>query len=174
MILDNLSLFYLIFGLSNKNNFLDFLMILGAEYVIYLALILIFIIAFRGGLIERKSLILALLSLPLVVIIIKLIHLFYVEPRPFIDSNISPLITHQADASFPSRHASIMSALTFPYIFLKSKWATLLIFLTIWVGISRIYVGVHYPSDILGGILVGFVSAVTAKKIAALLRAKLF
>lgn len=150
-------------------------MIFGAEYVIYLTLILIFIasIPSRGGLKERKSLILFLVSLPIVILIIKTIHIFIFEQRPFIEQDIIPLISHKADASFPSRHTSIMSAIAFSYTFFKSRWSLLLLLLTAWVGISRVYVGVHYPIDILGGLGVGFIAVLIARQIVKFLKAKL-
>lgn len=148
-------------------------MIFGAEYVIYLTLILIFIASIRGGLKERKSLILFLVSLPIVILIIKTVHIFIFEQRPFIEQDLIPLISHKADASFPSRHTSIMSAIAFSYTFFKSRSSLLLLLLTAWVGISRVYVGVHYPVDVLGGLVVGFVSVVVAKQIIKLLKDKL-
>lgn len=171
--MDNTSLFFLIFGLNKHSNFADNFMIFGAEYLIYLIFILLFFFAFKGGVPERKALLLSLISMPIVVILIKLIHIFIVTPRPFVDNEILPLINYYSDASFPSRHTSIMSAAAFSYVLTKSRWAILFILLMVWVGISRIYVGVHYPLDILGGILIGFVSILIARKIAKLLGKKL-
>ena len=168
--MDNLGLFYLIFGTNNKNNILDQLMIFGAEYLIILAFILIFLIAFKGKTKERKALILALFSLPILVIIIKFIHLFFYEPRPYVTLDISPLIAHEENASFPSRHITIMSAIAFSYIYFKSKWSPLFLFFLLWVGISRVYVGVHYPLDIIGGIIVGIISVLLAKQIVQFLK----
>ncbi len=172
--MDNLSLFLFVFGANSQSEFLDFVMIFGAEYVIYLTLILIFAVAFRGRVSERKALILALFSLPILVIIIKVIHLFFYESRPFINLNISPLIPHTDDASFPSRHTTIMSAIAFAYVYLKSKWSPLFLILLLWVGISRIYVGVHYPLDIIGGVLVGIISVATAIQIINLINIRFF
>lgn len=160
--MDNLSLF-----------FLDQLMIFGAEYVIYLTFVFIFILTIKGGFRERKALLLSLICIPVVILIIKIIHLFFFEPRPFIIHDISPLVVHNADASFPSRHASIMSVIAFSYVYFKSKWSPLFIFLLFWVGISRVYVGVHYPLDILGGVLVGIISLIIAKQIVKFLKIKL-
>lgn len=152
---------------------MDQIMIFGAEYVIYLTFILIFIAAIKGQVNERKSLILFLFSLPLLILLIKIIHLFIFEQRPFVEQDIIPLVEHVDDASFPSRHTSIMAAIAFSFIFFKSYWYLLLILLTIWVGVSRVYVGVHYPIDILGGFIVGLVSVVLAWQIIKLLKAKL-
>lgn len=159
--------------MDNTSLFMDNLMIFGAEYVIYLTLILVFIISLKGGVKERKSLILFLVSLPIIILIIKTIHLFYFEQRPFVEQDLIPLVSHKADASFPSRHASIMVAIAFSYIFFKSRWYILLILLAIWVGVSRVYVGVHYPIDILGALVVGFVAVLVSRQIIRLLKARL-
>lgn len=134
-------------------------MIFGARFIIYLTFILMFVLAFKGGVKEKKALVLAVLSIPILVLIIKTIHIFYFETRPFVNLQFDPLINATEDASFPSRHTSIMAALAFAYLYFKSKWAPLFLLLLIWVGVSRIYVGVHYPIDIIGGFLVGIIAA---------------
>lgn len=157
--MDNISLFFLVFGLSNHSDFVDSLMIFGARFLIYSTFLLVFISAFKGRSKEKKALILAFLAIPIVVLLIKFIHIFFIEPRPFVNFHFSPLLDTEPDASFPSRHAGVMSAIAFSYTYLKSRWAPLFLFLMLWVGISRIYVGVHYPLDILGGFLVGIIAA---------------
>lgn len=164
--MDNFGLFLLIFSTSNKNEFLDFLMIFGAEYLIYAAFILIFVLAIKGSVKEKKALILATLSIPIVVVLIKIIHLFLFEPRPFITHDISPLISYtREDASFPSRHTALMFTLAFSYFFYQSKWKFYFFIMALWVGLSRIYVGVHYPLDIIGGIITALISVFIAWKI---------
>lgn len=172
--MDNLALFLFIFGAGNQSKILDFVMIFGAEYVIHLTLILIFAVALKGRVSERKALILTLFSLPVLIIIIKIIHLFFYEPRPFITLDISPLVSHKDDASFPSRHTTIMSTIAFSYVYLKSKWSFLFLILLFWVGVSRIYVGLHYPLDIIGGVLVGIISVASALQIIKLIKFRFF
>lgn len=107
------------------------------------------------------------------------------EPRPFIGHRVHLLITHAADASFPSDHAAwsfaVVGMLLFallppasallrkrPGIPPESSFASLrmpgLLFLAsllmaCLIGVARIYVGVHYPGDILGGTLDGLLAA---------------
>lgn len=172
--MDNLTLFYLIFGLGNKNQLLDYLMIFGADLLIYLMFILAIIFTIKGKIGERKAFILFLISFPILVLIIKIIHLFYFLPRPFIENGITPLIDYKkVDASFPSRHTSVAFIMALSYFYYKSKWAPILLLFAIWIGISRIYVGVHYPFDILGGIIVSIVSLALAKQVAKLTKIKL-
>lgn len=171
--MDNIAIFFLIFGLSNQHLMLDYLMIFGAEYVIYLTLLLIFIISIKGKVEERKSLILFLVSLPIIIVLIKIIHIFIFEQRPYVTEDIIPLISHKADASFPSRHTSVMAAIAFSYIFFKSRWYPLLLILNAWVGVARVYVGVHYPFDILGGFIVGLFSVILGRQVMKILKTKL-
>ena len=171
--MDNLTLFFLAFGLSNKNPFLDQLMIFGAEYVIYITLALMFILAFKSGTKEKKAFLLAIFSLPVVVILIKIIHLFIFEPRPFLTFDISPIIAHDTSSSFPSRHASLMAAFALAYIIYKPRWGLVFLLLMLWVGVARIYVGVHYPLDILGGVIVGFLSVLLTRQMIKILKGRL-
>lgn len=171
--MDNNIIFFSIFNLSQKWPILDQFMIFSTNYVIYLSFFTIFLIAFKGKAKERKTLILILLSLPLAILVIKFIHLFINEPRPFVTFNFVPLADNNPDPSFPSRHATIMAVIAFTYTYFKSKWAGLFLALMILVGISRIFVGVHYPLDVLGGFTVGGISVALAIFSVNLFKAKI-
>lgn len=134
------------------------LMVFGATYLIYLAFILGLLLTLKGGIRERKAFLLILIGFPIAILLIKFIHLFYFEPRPFITLHFTPIIAAAADASFPSRHATIAAVIAFSYTYFKSKWALLFLPVMVWIGSSRIYVGVHYPLDIIGGFAVGGVA----------------
>ncbi|MFN7171613.1 MAG: phosphatase PAP2 family protein [Fimbriimonadaceae bacterium] len=85
--------------------------------------------------------------------------------RPSNYSWASPLEGTFGNSSFPSGHATTAMAVAFMAIFLT--WGTRKAYLG-WivmgwaaiVAYSRIYVGVHYPLDIVGGICLGFICAV--------------
>src|SRR3989338_8746396 len=146
----NNDLFFLIFNLNRLSPILDKLMVFGAEYLIYLTIGLMFILIFRGGKKEKKAALFAIVAIPIAIILIKITHIFFYEPRPFVTFHFSPVLDKTADASFPSRHATIMSVIAFAYVYLKSKWKLLFLSFMLFVGISRIFIGVHYPLDILG------------------------
>lgn len=156
--MDNVALFFLIFELKNKSPLLDSLMIFGAEYLIYAIFALIFILALKGGGKEKKALLLTILGLGIAFVLVKAIRLFFPTQRPFEVFNFTPLIDRLDYPSFPSAHTTIMSVVTFAYIYYRVKIATVLPFLLLWVGIARVYTGVHYPLDIVGGIVAGLIS----------------
>ena len=156
--MDNVSLFFQIFNLNGHFWVLDQLMIFGSTYLIYLTFLFILFLGFKGGTKAKKAFLLILLGIPIAVLLIKVIHLFLYEPRPFVNFHFLPVVAEAADASFPSRHATIASVIAFSYTYFKSKWSTLFLLIMAWIGLSRIYVGVHYPLDIIGGFLVGVIS----------------
>lgn len=171
--MDNVNLFFFIYNLSHHFQFLNSLMIFITQYVVYLAVLLMVVLVIKGKTQERKAVLLAILALPIAILLIKVIHIFYIEPRPFVSFHFLPLADNTPDASFPSRHATIMAVIAFAYTFFKSKWSALFLLLMIAVGISRIYVGVHYPLDVIGGFLVGIIALVIAFSISKVL-AKIF
>ena len=90
------------------------------------------------------------------------------RPRPFVvNEAIVPLVGGVSPyRSFPSGH----SGGSFAAMLALSKWVPKktgipAIILASMVALSRLYVGVHYPTDILGGFVVGLVSSIVAYRI---------
>jgi undecaprenyl-diphosphatase len=94
-------------------------------------------------------------------IIEKTVGFLWFRPRPFVDlTDVIKLIDKSAlDPSFPSGHASIAFALAFGLLLHNRKWGAFMLALAALVGFSRVWVGVHYPLDVIGGLLVGLVAA---------------
>lgn len=154
----NTNLFFTIFNLAHKSAILDKIMVFGAADLIYIVIFIILILAFFNKFKSRKSLLLLIISFGIAFILMKITEHFYYHPRPFIAFNIRPLITHAPDTSFPSGHTTLISVIFFSFWYYQSRlWPYFLISL-LWIGLARIFVGVHFPFDILGGIVYGFVS----------------
>ncbi|GAF06145.1 phosphatase PAP2 family protein [Paenibacillus pini] len=60
-----------------------------------------------------------------------------------------------SDHSFPSGHTTAAFSLALPFIMAHPEWAALFLPLSLIVGFSRIYLGLHYPSDVLAGAVIG-------------------
>ena len=82
--------------------------------------------------------------------------------RPFIAHEQVHLLIEKSglDKSFPSDHTSLAFALATILYMNNRKWGIAAYVLALFIGIGRIYVGVHYPTDILGCIVVGTLSGV--------------
>ncbi|MET8043303.1 phosphatase PAP2 family protein [Micromonospora sp. NPDC005215] len=70
--------------------------------------------------------------------------------RPFQSHHVHQLIPHDPGVSLPSDHATAAFTLAFGvYAFLNHRWGVILAAAALTVGIARVWVGVHYPGDIL-------------------------
>lgn len=90
-----------------------------------------------------------------------LVSLVYFRPRPFVDLvGVHLLITKEAtEKSFPSDHAALAFALAVAVFLAHRRWGIVFLVLATLVAIGRVFVGVHYPSDVIVGAVVGSVWA---------------
>jgi undecaprenyl-diphosphatase len=96
------------------------------------------------------------LSVGISMLIVHLIQIWYVEPRPFIAlADVHQLVPHSADASFPSDHVTATAAATGPFVWSRARLGVLLLAGALLIAIARVYVGVHYPFDVLAGLVIG-------------------
>ena len=91
-------------------------------------------------------------------LVTEVIRFFYHHERPFSFYGFVPLIS-EAGWSFPSGHAAWFFAMAMTVWFINRKWGAWFFIFAIVNGIARVYVGVHWPLDIVGGAVVGILSA---------------
>ena len=109
----------------------------------------------------QRAVLSAIVSLGLANLFVLVINDYYYRERPFLAHDITLLFYAPTDSSFPANPAALSFALAFS-IWLKVKITGryLFVFSAIWC-ISRIYAGIFFPSDIVGGAVVGITASLT-------------
>ena len=162
----NVATFILINQYAGKSSLLDVALIGFAEAMPYI-FILIIIYLWFGGCTERKqSSFNSGLSVLLSMLTSYVISLFYYHSRPFVENLGTQLVEHAPDSSFPSDHTTFIFSISVMLLFNKSTRVigSILCFLSFISGLSRVFVGVHFPLDIFGAILVAIFSSVVVFK----------
>jgi len=159
--------FHLING-SLRNPIFDLLMPFVSNkwnFAIPVAVLLIYVLLFR----PRRARLVVIFAIAVILLTDATSHILkdlFQRPRPF-----HPLgdATHLVSFSFPSNHASNMFALATFLSYNYSRSGLLCFPLAALVGYSRIYVGSHYPFDVLGGalwgVLIGLLGAAAVQRL---------
>ncbi len=169
----DLSLFRLFNSLVGKNHLVDLFLIFCAEYILHVIGLGVVIFIAWSFLPRQKSsrkynlffVFYALLSASVSrFFITELIRLFYYRPRPFVVfPAMVQLVAHDTAGSFPSGHATFLFALATAVFFRYRKTGILLFLAAFLVGVGRVATGLHWPTDIVGGALIGILTAVSLR-----------
>lgn len=155
----DLSMFGFLHDVSGQSAWADTVIIFLGEYLAYVVLLAVLVAALRsyraGKMGEALTYATAVVSgLVARVVVAGGIRYFYHRPRPFAALNLPHLLT-ETSYSFPSGHAIFFFALAAGVFSTNKRFGAWLYVVAILIGLGRIAAGVHYPSDILGGAILG-------------------
>jgi undecaprenyl-diphosphatase len=151
--------FQMINNLARTVSFLNPLMRVLAgktEYLFFLGIIIYWFTRIKQN---RRMVATALLSACIAFSISGVLAHFFYRDRPFVTHTVQQLIDHAVNASFPSDHAIGAFVIATSIWLFRKREGTLWLVLAACIGFSRIWTGVHYPSDVLAGTLIGITSA---------------
>ncbi|MFD4524980.1 phosphatase PAP2 family protein [Streptomyces sp. NPDC058470] len=95
---------------------------------------------------------------------------FVARPRPFVDHrDLDVLVSGKTDYSFVSDHATLTTAVAVGLFVAHRKFGLVGIGLALVEGFCRVYMGVHYPTDVIGGFALGTAVALLLSPLAMLL-----
>lgn len=108
---------------------------------------------------NQETVLMAIVSLVTANLLLRLCNVIYFRPRPFYSHSVNILFYYPTDSSLPSNAATVGFSLAMS-IWLNNRKAGVAYFLSaLLFGFSRIFCGVHFPGDILTGLLLGGGSA---------------
>lgn len=110
---------------------------------------------------QRGLMLKALASIAVALTASYLCGVLWPHPRPFVIGLGHAFFTHKATSSFPSNHTIIIATFALALILDRrwAGWGWLALAGALLVGTSRVYLGVHFPLDIAGGLLLAPVAA---------------
>ena len=115
---------------------------------------------------NKRAAIYATITVILAIVFNRILEIFYFHPRPFVEGLGTVLKEHAPDSSFPSDHTTFMLALSWGLMMFgetKKIGIKMLILGTIF-GLLRVFEGVHWPFDIVGALVMGWITAIIVMK----------
>lgn len=165
----NTELFYFFNGLAGHFSYLDISIIFLTTYLVEIVFVLVGIymivwfpfVHTPPSLARLSQFFYALemgFALVFTWVFVKVLKFIIAHPRPFeVLLESQQLISISGGDSFPSGHAAMTMALATTVYYKHHRLGLLLFAFAILVAFSRMYVGVHYPLDVLCGILIGLI-----------------
>lgn len=167
----DINVFYWLYGLWQGNSAVAFIVRFLAVYLPWLLVFsLLFWYAYKKR--WRFLLVLGVIS-GFSTFIMEVMKWFINRPRPYVlYTHINPLFTPGGNLAMPSAHSLVFTALA-TFIFFKNRRLGLVLYLAVFlISIARVSAGVHWPSDVLVGALIGLGIGYAAHLIEPLARKK--
>ncbi len=147
--------FQFINHLAVSEKFLNPLMVFLAEKAEYLFIAGILFYWFFPKKHNRKMVVEAILAACAALGLNVLIGHFFYRDRPFVAHHVNWLIHHARNASFPSDHATAAFVIATAIWIWKKRDGWMWLVLAAGISLSRVWTGVHYPLDVVAGMVIG-------------------
>ncbi|GIN86766.1 undecaprenyl-diphosphatase [Heyndrickxia sporothermodurans] len=158
---------HIIFKLINQHSRrcspIDLLMIFISKKIRYVYIFVLIFMWFRNDSYKKVSCH-AVISSGITLFIHLIIKVFYFKPRPFVKHRVGLLIPSKMDSSFPSKHTMLVFAISTSIFLYNRVLGSIMSILSVLTGFSRIWVGHHYPSDIIGSAFIASVTSIVLNK----------
>jgi undecaprenyl-diphosphatase len=125
------------------------------------ALVVAFLVVGRSHAVAtRRAVVAAGLSAALGLAVAAVVSRLVDRPRPFVAHHgVHLFAAHAADPGFPSDHATAAFAIAVALLLRSRKWGLLALAAATVLSLTRVAMGIHYPSDVLAGAALGALAA---------------
>ena len=106
----------------------------------------------------RKRVLIAICSLLGSCLIVMVVNELFFRERPFNLPEAKLIFYAPTDSSFPSNSTAAMFGLSIPILKTRMRVGVMMLLASMCLATCRIYVGVHFPGDVIGGVLVALLS----------------
>ncbi|OQB28150.1 MAG: Undecaprenyl-diphosphatase BcrC [Chloroflexi bacterium ADurb.Bin180] len=160
------TLFRMANGLAGRSHLLDTLVrfVMNDYWATTMLVLLPFGLWFSGNSESerernQKGVLSTVMALAMANLVVKVINLLYWRWRPFTHHDVTLLFYHPSDSSFPSNAATVGFCIAASVLLFNRRTGLVLLLIACLFSVSRVVGGVHYPTDILGGLIIGSASA---------------
>lgn len=163
----DLILFNFIHGFWGVSGVLNWFGVAFAEYLPYALACAAVIVIFRikAWRVKMWTFLVAVFSLLVSYgFLSTVIHYLYPRPRPFTALGFTSPFA-ETSSSFPSNHATFFFAIAYVMFLVNRKYGYWFTALALLNGLARVFVGVHWPLDIVGGALVALAGFLVTLKV---------
>src|SRR3954454_3189366 len=137
----------------------------NASEAVFLVLLIAAFVVVRGAAAQatRRAVVAAGFSAALGLAVGQVLSRLVDRPRPFVDhpGAVHLFSHHAADAGFPSDHATAAFAIATALLLRSRAWGLAAMAAATVLSVTRVAMGVHYPSDVLAGAALGALAALT-------------
>ena len=123
----------------------------------------------KNRVIYQKCVFISFIGLAIANLNVALVNFIFFRDRPFNNHEVTLLFYEPTDSSFPSNAIAATTALACGIWIANKRLGSISFGAVLIFGFIRIFSGIHYPIDILGGLLIGILSTVVARYIIKLL-----
>lgn len=160
------TLFQAVNGLAGQSQALDAFMVATAKYAPIIYALALAALWLTWAPKNQRAALIAGISALVALGLGQIVGHIFPRDRPYLAHHVSLLITHSPDTSFPSDHTTLAFAVAAAvWVFNRRAGISLAVF-GLLVAFARVFVGAHYPGDVVGGAVLGTITSLAVVSLA--------